>query len=183
MERSVIRGGCAIKQSCPRIPLRSMRATNPSVNCPQSRRRQLQKMPVGVAKIDAFAAARPFRAPLDRDAMRGKARLPFGKLVAADRKGDVQRAVTIVGRDGTARHAHGFKRETATKDEQYAAPADIISVEPLIAGERVEPQNLTVEARRALKIIHIERRLEHAFELRHGYHMLSVARASSDIRV
>ena len=63
------------------------------------------------------------------------------------------------------------------------APADIVGVEPLVAGERLEPQHLAVEARRALEIIHVERRLEHAVELRHGYHMLSVARASSDILV
>src|SRR4051812_39833357 len=100
----------------------------------------------------------------------------------------MQRAVTIVGRDGTARHAHGLERETAPEDEQHAAPADIIGMEPLVAGERLEPQHLTVEARRALEIIHIERRLKHAVELghdllQHDYHMLSVARASSDILV
>src|SRR5882757_1176255 len=118
-------------------------------------------MPVRIAEIDALAAARPLRAPLDRNAMRGEPRLPFRQLVATDRERNMQRAVTIVGRDGTARHAHGLERETAPEDEQHAAPADIISVEPLVAGERLEPQHLAVEARRALEIIHIERRLKH----------------------
>src|SRR5262249_57208938 len=97
--------------------------------------------------------------------------------VGGERKGDVRGAVTMGRRDGPARHAHGFKRETAQKDEQYAAPADIISVEPLVAGERLEPQHLTVEARRALKIINIERRLEHAVELGHGLRTLNARRS------
>src|SRR5262249_55252236 len=134
-------------------------------------------------EIDAFATARPFRAPLDCDAVRCQPRLPLGQLVAADRKRDMQRAMTIMGRDGTARHMYGFERETAPEDEQHAASADIIGAEPLITGERLEPQHLAVEARRALEVVNIQRCLEHAVELRHGYHMLSVARASSDILV
>src|SRR5262245_6191877 len=138
-------------------------------------------MPVGIAEIDAFAATRPFGTPFDLDAICREPRLPVGKLLAADRKRDMQRAVAVMRRDGTARHAHGLKRETAPEDEQHALAADVIGAEPRVAGQRLEPEHLAVEACRALEVIHIERRLEHAVEL--GYHMFSVARASSDIRV
>src|SRR5262249_58612552 len=105
------------------------------------------------------------------------------KVLAADGKRDMQRAVAIVGRDGTARHTHGLEREAAPEDEQHALAADIIGAEPRVAGERLEPEHVAIEARRALEIVHIERRLEHAIELGRRYHMFSVARASSDIRV
>src|SRR5262252_9044917 len=107
-------------------------------------------MPVGIAEIHAFAAARPFGTPLDFDAMRGEPRLPLGKLLPADRERDMQRAVTVVGRDGTAWHVHGLERETAPENEQHAASTDIVGAEPRVAGERLEPQHITIEARRAL---------------------------------
>src|SRR5215831_14446073 len=140
-------------------------------------------MPVGVAKIDAFAAARPFGAPLDFDAARGEPRLPLGKLIRADRKRDMERAMAIVGRDGTARHAHGLERETAPEDEQHTPSADIIGAEPRVTHKLLKPQHIAVEARCAFEVVHIERRLEHTIELGASYHMFSVARASSDIRV
>src|SRR5262245_66459265 len=122
-------------------------------------------MPVGIAEIDAFAATRPFRAPLNFDAMRGKTRLPIRKLLTADRKRDMQRAVAIMRRDGTARHAHGFKRKATPEHEQHALAAHIIGAEPRVARELLQAEHIAVEARSALEVVHIERGLEHAVEL------------------
>src|SRR5262245_56545119 len=115
--------------------------------------------------------------------MGGEPRLPLRKLLAPDRKRDMQRAVTVMRRDGTARHVHGLKREAALEHKQHALAADVVGAEPCVARELLQSQHIAVEARRALEIVHIERRLEHAVELGASYHMFSVARASSDIRV
>src|SRR5215467_10751406 len=122
-------------------------------------------MSVRIAEIDAFSAARPSGASLDFDAMRGEPRLPLRKLLAADRKRDMQRAMAVMGRDGTARHAHGLERETAPEDKEHAPSADIIGAEPRDAGERLEPQHIAVEARRPLEVVDVQRRLEHTVEL------------------
>src|SRR5215467_1410789 len=140
-------------------------------------------MPVGIAEIDAFATTRPFGAPFNGNAMRGEPRFPVRKLRAADGKRDMQRAVAVVGRDGTARHTHGLECETAPEEQEHAPSADVIGAESRVAGERLEPEHIAIKARRALEVVHIERGLKHAIELGHGYHMFSVARASSDIRV
>src|SRR5437867_2856126 len=106
-------------------------------------------MPVGIAEIDAFAAARPFGAPFDFDAMRGEPRLPVRKLLAADRKRDMQRSVAVVGRDGTTRHAHSLEREAAPEDEQHTLAADVVRTKPRVAHKLLQPQHIAEEARRA----------------------------------
>src|SRR5688572_22589257 len=73
------------------------------VHRPQSRRRQLQQVPVGIAEIDAAAAARPVGRAFDRNAALCKMPLPFGKLRLADRKRHMQRARAIVSRNSAAR--------------------------------------------------------------------------------
>src|SRR5262244_3481773 len=172
-----------------------------SIRRPQARRRELKEMTVGIAEIDALAATAPSGAALDRDTVFGEPLLPVGKLVGADRKRNVQGPVTIVRRNGSAGHAHGFEREAAPEDEQHALAADVVSAEARVARERGELEHVLVETRRAIEIVDVERGLEHAVEPGHEgsmscretgpgvcghrprHHMLSVARASSDIRV
>src|SRR5215470_1423995 len=124
-------------------------------------------MPVGIAEIDAYAAALPLGAPLDVDAVGSEPRLPPCKLLAADRERDMQRAVTVVGRDGTARHVHGVEREAAPEDEQHALAADVIGAEPGVTDKLLQSQYVAVEARRALEVVDVQGSLEHAVKLRH----------------
>src|SRR5262245_18281539 len=128
-------------------------------------------MPVLIAEIDAFAAARALGTPLTRDILRGEPCLPVAKLLAGDRKRDMQRSVTIMRRDGTARHAHGLERKAAPEDQEHAASADVISPKARVAHQLLQPQHIAVEARRALEVVYIERRLKHAIKLGHRYHM------------
>ena len=83
---------------------------------PQSGRRQLEKMPVRIAEIDALAAARPFGAAFDGDVLDLEPLLPSRKLIGRDRKGDMHRPVAVMRRDGTAGKLHGLERAAAQEE-------------------------------------------------------------------
>ena len=51
---------------------------------PQSRRRQFEQVPVGIAEVNALAAARPFGAAFDGDVRFRKPLLPCCKLIGGD---------------------------------------------------------------------------------------------------
>src|SRR5262249_51175250 len=97
-----------------------------SIDRPQARRRELQQVAVGIAEIDAAAAALPVGPPFDRDIMRAQALLPLRQLVGGNRKRDVQRAAAVVRRNGAARHVHGLARRSAAEQQEHAAAADRI---------------------------------------------------------
>src|SRR6516165_7230602 len=56
-------------------------ATRVLINRPQARRRQLEQMPVGIAEIDAVAAARPIGAAFDGDALLAQSLFPLWQFV------------------------------------------------------------------------------------------------------
>src|SRR5438874_12510104 len=86
-------------------PLSTLRLRS-SIDFPNSRCRQFQQMPVGIAEINAVAAARPVGAALDRDLARSEPCLPVRELAAAHTERHVQGAAAVVRRNGAARH-HG----------------------------------------------------------------------------
>src|SRR5262249_30300017 len=135
---------------------------------PQAGRRELEQMTVGIAEIDALAAAAPSGPTLDRDATFAEPLRPVGKLVGADRKRNMQRAVAVVRRDGSARHAPGFEREAAPEEEQHALAADVIGAEARVTCEHREPEHDLVEPRRAIEIVDVEARLQHPVEPGHA---------------
>src|SRR5262245_26961188 len=75
--------------------LRALRCLR-SVARPQAWGRQFEEVAVGVAKVKADPAARPFGATLDRDAKIGEAALPLRKLVGRDRERDVMRPAAVM---------------------------------------------------------------------------------------
>src|SRR5262249_37403989 len=93
---------------------------------PQAGRRQLEEMAVGIAEIDAFAAARPFGAAFDGDVLGLEPLLPGRELVGRYRKGDVDRAMPVMRRDGAAGELHGFERTAAQEKKKDAARADVV---------------------------------------------------------
>ena len=83
-------------------------------------------MPVGIAEIDAVAAARPIGAAFDGDALLAQSLLPLRQLIRSNGKGLVQRPMAVVRGYRAARHAHGFERGAAAKQQQNAPAADVI---------------------------------------------------------
>src|SRR5262249_35524351 len=80
------------------------------ISRPKPRRRQLEQMPVGIAEIDAVAAARPIGAAFDGDALLAQSPLPLRQLIHGNGKGHVQRSLAVVRGVGAARHAYRFER-------------------------------------------------------------------------
>jgi hypothetical protein len=72
------------------------------ISRPQSGGRQFKHVPIGIAEINAFAAAWPFHPALDRNAGLGKLGFPIRQRVGPNREGDVNRAVTIMRRHRAA---------------------------------------------------------------------------------
>src|ERR1041384_6697278 len=70
----------------------------PSIIAPQAGGREFQQVPVAVAEIDAAAATRAIRAPLDRNAAITKPLFPPGEFVGADGESDMQRSAAVVRR-------------------------------------------------------------------------------------
>src|SRR4249919_1990865 len=124
-------------------------------------------MPVGIAEINALAAARPSGPAFDGDAFGLEPLLPGRELVGRNRKGDVHRAVPVMRRDGAAGKAHGFERAPAQEEKQHAARADVVGAKPLIAVDAVEPQHLLVERAGALELFDIERGFKNAEQVGH----------------
>jgi hypothetical protein len=84
-----------------------------SISRPQSGRRQFKHVPVGIAEINAFAAARPFDPALDRNAGLGKARFP----------GPTEKAIWI-----TASTKHPRADSSCPRHSLYVALACALSV-------------------------------------------------------
>ena len=170
--------GAVTDCACPPYRLNS---TNTS---PIGRASPVPEVPVGIAEIDAVAAARPVGAAFDRDAVLGEPLFPGRQFVGGDRQRHVQRSVPVMRRDGAARHAHGLQREAALEQQQHAVAADVVGAKPLIAGERLELEHLLVEARRPVEVVDVERRSRaRGRASAPPYHMLSATRASSDMRL
>src|SRR5271169_5432698 len=124
-------------------------------------------MPVGIAEVDALAAARPSGPAFDGDALGLEPLLPGRELVGRNRKGDVDRAVPVMRRDGAAGKAHGFERTPAQEEKQHAARADVVGAQPLIAVDAVEAKHLLVEWTGALELFDIERGFKNAEQVGH----------------
>src|SRR6185437_17162535 len=131
-------------------------------------------MAVGIAEIDALAAARPFGAAFDGDAGISQLRFPFGKRVRGDRERDVHRAAAVVWWNGAAGQLHGLQRMAAEEQQQHAARADVIGAQPGVAIDAVEPEHLLVERTGALEGVDVEHGFEHADEVGHGYLILQM---------
>src|SRR5215471_19047346 len=153
------------------------------VNRPQPRRGQLEEVPVRITEVDAVPAARPTGAAFDSHPFLGEPLLPLRQCVGGNGKGHVQRSMAVVRRDRAARHAHGFERRAAVKQQQHTLTADIIGAKARVAGQRIKPQHLLVETRRTVEVIDVETGLDHALEPQLFHHILSTARASSDMRL
>src|SRR5690349_10187361 len=124
-------------------------------------------MAVGIAEVDALAAPRPFGAAFDGDALGRKALLPSRELVGSDRKGDMDRTVPVMRRDGAAGKLHGFERMAAQEEKQDAAPTDVVGAQPLVAVDAVEAKHLLVECAGAFERLDIERGFENAEQAGH----------------
>ncbi len=135
---------------------------------PKSRRRQLEEVTVGIAEINALAAARPFGAAFDGDVRLCQPLFPSRQLIGGDREGDVHRPMTVMRRNGAAGQMHGFERAAAQKQQQHAAAADVVGAQPLIAVNAVEPEQLFVERTGALEFLDIERGFKNAEQVGHG---------------
>src|SRR6516165_7545608 len=134
------------------------------ISRPQARRRQFEKMAVGVPEVNAFPPARPFGAAFDRYARVLQPRLPALAIVRRNRKSNVHRPMPVVRRYGAAGKTDRIQGVAAQKQQQHAAMADVISAKPLVAVNAVEPEHLLVERTSTLESLDIERRFQHAGE-------------------
>src|SRR5215472_12281499 len=124
-------------------------------------------MSVGIAEINAVAAARPMRAALDRDAGLLEAIFPNVPLVVGNRKGHVNRPVPVMRRNGAAGKMHGLQRMATQEQQQHAAMTDIVSAQPRIAINAVKPEHLFVERTGAFECLDVKHRFENAEQRRH----------------
>jgi hypothetical protein len=131
-----------------------------SVALPKPGSRELQEMAVGIAEIYGMAPAGPIRAALDNDGMISEMRLPFGKLSPLDREGNMKRSGTVMGRNRAAWRLNGFQRPSADKEQQCAAPGDIISSHPRIGIKDRQAHDRFVEGCRRIQIVDVK----HGFE-------------------
>src|SRR5579871_2357200 len=123
-------------------------------------------MPIGIAEIHAASASRPFGAPLDRNAVLRKPRLPVRELHRRHREGDVQRTVPVVRWDRAARQANRLERRATTKQQEDALAPDIVGAKPRVTRHPREAQNLLVEIAGTAEIVDVKTRLDHPVELR-----------------
>src|SRR5215207_396938 len=121
-------------------------------------------MPVGIAEINTAPATRPAGSALDRNLAALELRLPLGQLRRRDGECHVQRPAAVVRRNGATAQADRFARCAAPEDQQHAAIAYRKRAHPVIANQRRETKNLSVEAIRAVEIVDIERRFKNAVE-------------------
>src|SRR5689334_22023011 len=113
-------------------------------------------MAIRIAKINAVAAARPVRAAFDRDTGLVEALFPNLPFFRSDGKSHVDRTVTVMRRNRAAGQVHGLQRMAAKKQQQHAAMADVVSAQPWVAIDAVQPKHLLVERTSALERLDIE---------------------------
>jgi hypothetical protein len=83
-------------------------------------------MIVGIAEINADAAAWPLRAAFDCDVRLRKLCLPAREVVGGDRKRNVHRTVAVVRRDRAAGQFHSLQRMTPQEKQQDASRSDVV---------------------------------------------------------
>lgn len=147
--------------------MRTMRRGR-SVALPKPGSRELQEMAVGIAEVNGTATAGPIRAALDDDGMTSEMRLPFRKLCSLDREGDMKWAGTVMGRNRAAGSLDGFQRPPADKEQQRAAPGDIIGAHPTIGMKDRQAHDSLVESCRTIQIVDVEHGFEDGGQRRHS---------------
>src|SRR4051794_26762022 len=85
----------------------------------------------------------------------------------------MQWAMAVMWRNRAARHVHRVQGGAAPKQQKNAAAADVIGTETLIPSERLQTQHVFIKARRARKIIDVNRSLDNAIELERDQRLVS----------
>ena len=125
-------------------------------------------MTVGVAKVEARAAARPFHLAFDRDAVRLQAFSPSLQLGRGDGEREVKPPTAVVRRD-RAPGKNGRRRSGAFAKQQQDLAAwhvqrpkrplcDLVS--RCRPNERSEPKNALIEFAGTVHVIDIESRFQ-----------------------
>src|SRR5580698_6313430 len=112
-------------------------------------------MAIGITEINTDAAARPLGAAFYCNVRFRELRLPRGERVGRNRERDVHRPVAVVRRYSAAGHMHGLQRLAAQEQQQQTAAADVVSAQPLVAINAVEPEHLLVERTGTLEAVDV----------------------------
>jgi hypothetical protein len=125
------------------------------------------------------SATRPFGAALNRDAVLAQPLFPLGQRVASNGEGEMQRAVTVVWRNGASRHSDGLKRRAAAKQQQDALAAYAIGTETRVVRKDSQREHLLIEPRCPVQIIDIKAGFENAIELGNGGSLFCASAAAA----
>src|SRR5262249_51711570 len=125
-------------------------------------------MLVWVAEVEALATAGPTDPAFDGDAAGFEMLLPRTQFRKRDRKGQVERAFPVVRRDRPAGSRNRLESGTALEQQQDVAVGDTQSAEAIVRAQLSELQSFLVELNSALKVVHIEARLDHSGHFGHG---------------
>jgi hypothetical protein len=128
-------------------------------------------MIVGIAKIEALAAARPVYFAFDRDSSGNQFAFPLRKVRSRNCKGDVQRSGGLMRRDLAAGCENRFVLATALENEQYLLVSHAEYADAFVGLKKTEADFFLVEADGARKITGVQARFSDAVNLqvRHGY--------------
>jgi len=151
-----------------------------SVDGPEAGRRQLHQVPVGVAEVDARAAARRVNPPLDLHPHVAEPRLPGPQGACGHGERHVQPPVTIVRGDDPTRHRVGLVGRALEEEEQHLPARDVECPHPLVREQRLGVEQPRVEGRRALQVGDVERGLEDTGEC--GSRLAASRHAGTSVR-
>src|SRR5579862_2220624 len=133
-----------------------------SVDRPDARRDQLCQMAIGIAKVDAVAAALPMDPALDSHAMIAQTRLPSGQVSGRNRECKVQFAVAAVRWNDTAGNSDGFSRSVFLEQQEHLFIRYVQRAKAVIALQNRKAENVLVEFARARHILDVQRGFEDA---------------------
>src|SRR5262245_3506823 len=118
-------------------------------------------MPVRVAEVEAYSAARPRPFIDNGHLMLPEPVAPDRQLGGWDRERQVQPPVPIVGRRGEA------GRRALLEQEQHLTGSDVEGDEPLTSVDYLETEQIVVEPSGPARVSDVEGRFENAVDTRH----------------
>src|SRR5580700_7146203 len=80
----------------------------------------------------------------------------------------MHRPTAVVRREHAAGQLHGLQRTAAQKQQQHAAPTDVVGAQPRIAEDTVEPEYLLVERTGAFERVDIQTGFQNAEQIWHN---------------
>lgn len=139
----------------------------PSIDRPDSRRREFDEVVVRVAEIQARAAALHPDHAFDGNALFFQMPRPVLLFPGGDGEGQMQVAVAVVRRDRAARRLRRLRGRPFLEEQQYLLARNPHADKSLVAEQFFKSQHGFVEADGSLQIAHIQRGFEYPIHRGH----------------